>query len=146
MPTEDAYSSEHLVLFHFWTCMRSIVETNLYWTCLVFGLLSFEHPSVLLFYFGYRMVRQMLKHILNIWQNGVTLVTLVLATGRLVTRSASRPNSPRSICPRGWRWRTRQIWNRSRSKTLTIPANTIWRWKTTDTQVCWFENITITHS
>ena len=31
------------------TCMCSYVETNLSWTCLVSGLLSFEHPSVLLF-------------------------------------------------------------------------------------------------
>ena len=39
----------HLVLSHFGTCMCSNVETNLSWTCLVSGLLSFEHPSVLLF-------------------------------------------------------------------------------------------------
>ena len=49
MPTEDAYSSGHLVLSHFWTCMCSNVETNLSWTCLVSGPLNFEHPSVLLF-------------------------------------------------------------------------------------------------
>ena len=49
MPTEDAYSSGHLVLFHFGTCKCSNVETNISWTCLVSGLLSFEHPSVLLF-------------------------------------------------------------------------------------------------
>ena len=49
--TEDAYSSGHLVLFHSGTCMCSNVETNLSWTCLVPGLLSFEHPSVLLFCF-----------------------------------------------------------------------------------------------
>ena len=47
--TEDAYSSWHLVLSHFETCMCSSVETNLSWTCLVPGLLNFEHPSVLLF-------------------------------------------------------------------------------------------------
>ena len=29
MPTEDAYSSGHLVLSHFGTCMCSNVETNL---------------------------------------------------------------------------------------------------------------------
>ena len=40
-----------LVLSHFWTCVCSNVETNLSWTCLVSGLLSFEHPSVLLFCF-----------------------------------------------------------------------------------------------
>ena len=49
MPTEDAYSSGHLVLSHFGTCKCSNVETNLSWTCLISGLLSFEHPSVLLF-------------------------------------------------------------------------------------------------
>ena len=31
------------------TCMCSNVETDLSWTCLVSGFLSFEHPSVLLF-------------------------------------------------------------------------------------------------
>ena len=31
------------------SCMCSNVETNLSWTCLVSGLLNFEHPSVLLF-------------------------------------------------------------------------------------------------
>ena len=51
MPTEDAYSSGHLVLSHFGTCMCSNVETNLSWTCLVSGLLNFEHHSVLLFCF-----------------------------------------------------------------------------------------------
>ena len=49
--TEDAYSSGHLVLTHFGTCMCFNVETNLSRTCLVSGLLSFEHPSVLLFCF-----------------------------------------------------------------------------------------------
>ena len=49
MPTDDAYSSGHLVLSHFGTCKCSNVETNLSWTCLVSGLLSFEHPSVRLF-------------------------------------------------------------------------------------------------
>ena len=49
MPTEDVYSSGHLVLSHFGTSVCSNVETNLSWTCLVSVLLSFEHPSVLLF-------------------------------------------------------------------------------------------------
>ena len=49
MPTEDGYSSRHLVLSHFGTYMCSNVETNLSWTCLVSGILSLEHPSVLLF-------------------------------------------------------------------------------------------------
>ena len=47
----DAYSSGHLVLSHFGTCKCSNVETNLSWTCLFSGLLSFEHPSVLFFLF-----------------------------------------------------------------------------------------------
>ena len=51
MPTGYAYSSGHLVLSHFGTCMCSYVETNLFWTCLVSGLLNFEHPSVLFFCF-----------------------------------------------------------------------------------------------
>ena len=51
MPTEDAYSSGHLTLSHFGTYKCSYVETNLSWTCHVSGLLSFEHPSVLLFCF-----------------------------------------------------------------------------------------------
>ena len=55
MPTGDAYSSGHLVLSHFGTCMCSNVETNLSWTCLVSGLLSFEHPSVLLFCLTHRL-------------------------------------------------------------------------------------------
>ena len=50
MPTEDAYSSGHLVLSNFGTCKCPNVETNISWTCLVSGLLSFEHPSVLLFF------------------------------------------------------------------------------------------------
>ena len=55
MPTEDAYSSGHLVLSHFGTCMCSNVETNLSWTCLVSRLLNFEHPSVLLFCFNFHI-------------------------------------------------------------------------------------------
>ena len=51
MPTEDAYSSGHLVLSHFGTCMCSNVETNLSWTCLVIGLFEFRTSSVLLFCF-----------------------------------------------------------------------------------------------
>ena len=42
-----AYSLGHLILSHFGTWKCSNVETNLSWTCLVSGLLSFEHPSVL---------------------------------------------------------------------------------------------------
>ena len=51
MPTEDAYSSGHLVLSHFLTCMCSNVETNLSWAFLFPDFLSFEHPTVLLFRF-----------------------------------------------------------------------------------------------
>ena len=50
MPTEDAYSPGHMVLSLFGTCIYPNVETNLSRTSLVSGLLSFEHPSVLLFY------------------------------------------------------------------------------------------------
>ena len=51
MPTGDTNSSGHLVLSHFGTCKCSYIETklNISWTCLVFGLLSFEHPSLLVF-------------------------------------------------------------------------------------------------
>ena len=49
IPTEEAYSSRHLVPSHFGTYKCSSVKTNLSWTCLVSGLLSFEHPSVLFF-------------------------------------------------------------------------------------------------
>ena len=55
------YSSGHLVLSHFGTCMCSNVETNLSWTCLVSGLLSFEHPSVLLFCSRPRKVSTLLE-------------------------------------------------------------------------------------
>ena len=59
MPTGDAYSSGHLVLSHFGTCMCSNVETNLSWTCLVSGPLNFENPSVLQFCFViYQLCRQ----------------------------------------------------------------------------------------
>ena len=53
---KDAYSSGHLVLSHFGTCMCSNVETNLSWTCPVSELLNFEHPSVLLFAFALLLV------------------------------------------------------------------------------------------
>ena len=43
------YSSEHLFLSHFGTCICSNIETNLSWIYLVSGFLSFEHPSVLLY-------------------------------------------------------------------------------------------------
>ena len=39
----------HLVLSNYGTYMGFNVEINLSWTCLVSGLLNFEHPSVLLF-------------------------------------------------------------------------------------------------
>ena len=55
MPTEDAYSSAHLVMSHFGTCICSNVETNLSGTCLVSRHLSFEHLSVFLFCIGLRL-------------------------------------------------------------------------------------------
>ena len=51
MITGNAFASGHLVLSHFGTCKCSYVETNLSWSCLASGLLSFEHPSLLLFCF-----------------------------------------------------------------------------------------------
>ena len=73
MPTGDAYSSGHLVLSHFWTCKCSNVETNLSWTCLVSGLLSFEHPSVLLFFFFFALRRILFCVLIKItsfrWKN-----------------------------------------------------------------------------
>ena len=67
MPTGDAYSSGHLVLSHFWTCMCFNVETNLCWTCLVFGDLSFEHPSVLLFWF-ITITRISIEYFYKLWK------------------------------------------------------------------------------
>ena len=58
MPTEDAFSFGHLVLSHFGTCKCSNVETNFSWTCLVSGLLSFEHPTILLFCLGPPQLKQ----------------------------------------------------------------------------------------
>ena len=64
MPTEDAYSSGHLVLSHFGTCMCSNVETNLSWTCLLSGLLNFEQPSVLLPLLS-KMALQLIRELSN---------------------------------------------------------------------------------
>ena len=52
MQTFDGYSLGHLVLSHFGTCMFFYIETSLSISCLVSGLLGFDHPSVLLFYFN----------------------------------------------------------------------------------------------
>ena len=41
-PTEDAYSSGHLVLSHFGTCICSNVETILSWTCHIYGPFEFR--------------------------------------------------------------------------------------------------------
>ena len=49
MPTGDAFSSGHLVLSHFGTCMCSNVESNLSWTNLVSELLTSNIPRY--FYF-----------------------------------------------------------------------------------------------
>ena len=80
MPTEDAYSSGHLVLSHFGTCMWSNVETNLSWTCLVSGPLNFEHHSVLLFCFLMNkkklfMTLELKFHFINIpnWSNFIII-------------------------------------------------------------------------
>ena len=81
MPTEDAYSSGHLVLSHFRTCKCSNVETNISWTCLVSGLLSFEHPSVLLFLLNAKYEKHALYHplksrILTYYNSCIKLVFL----------------------------------------------------------------------
>ena len=47
--TKRWHVQERVVTTEFNVC--SNVETNLSWTCLVSGLLNFEHPSVLLFCF-----------------------------------------------------------------------------------------------
>ena len=78
MPTEDAYSSGHLVLSHFGTCMCSNVETNLSWTCLVSGLLNFEHPSVLLFCIVAQGKKRNSKNVLNARQYTVNTWLYVL--------------------------------------------------------------------
>ena len=68
MPTEDAYSSGHLVLSHLGTCMCSNAETNLSWTCLVSGLLNFEHP----WYFSFGLDRRSeydVKNFPNVFRN-----------------------------------------------------------------------------
>ena len=49
MPTEDAYSSGHLVLSHFRFACVLMSRPSLSWTCLVSGLYEFRNPSVLLF-------------------------------------------------------------------------------------------------
>ena len=49
MPTEDAYSSGHLILSNFGTCKCSNVETNLSWTCLVSGLWVSKIPRYFCF-------------------------------------------------------------------------------------------------
>ena len=51
VPRKYVYYSGRLVLSYFGTCMFCKFETNLSWTCLVSGLLSFESPSALLLYF-----------------------------------------------------------------------------------------------
>ena len=49
MPTEEAYSSWHLVLSHFWTWKSSNIETNLSRTCLVSGILVLNFPQYFCF-------------------------------------------------------------------------------------------------
>ena len=79
LPTEDAYSFGHLLLsLHFGTRMCSNVETNLSWTCLVPGLLSFEHSSVLLFCF----VNRLHRFCMRIFSQRGTLLVLLQPTTR----------------------------------------------------------------
>ena len=80
MPTEDAYSSGHLVLSHFGTCICSNVETNLSWTCLVSGLLNFEHPSVLLFCFVYWSLWQIGTIFVVFWGNNLKSIEQISKT------------------------------------------------------------------
>ena len=80
MPTEDAYSSGHLVLSHFGPCMCSNVETNLSWTCIVSGPLNVEHLSVLLFCFG-----KMAMKVCLVWSmEGVTKWGMLKSTTNLI--------------------------------------------------------------
>ena len=77
MPTEDAYSSGHLVLSHFGACRCSNVETGVSWACLVSGLLGFEHPSVLLFLLVSNPIvfRQLnMFHSFNTFKNSIAFV------------------------------------------------------------------------
>ena len=64
MPTENVHYSAHLVLSHLGTCLFCNVEINFSWTCLVSGLLSFEHPLVLLFCFVRQSIRSRSKPVL----------------------------------------------------------------------------------
>ena len=57
MPTGDAYSSGHLVLSHFGTCMCSNVETKSLLNLSCLQTLKFEHPSVLLFCSGLNQLK-----------------------------------------------------------------------------------------
>ena len=87
MPTEDAYSSGHLVLSHFGTCKFSNVETILSWPCLVSGLLSFEHPSVLLFLY---------------WTKCRQITTLLRLENIIITIKTRENTNDKSI---SWYWK-----------------------------------------
>ena len=107
MPTEDAYSSGHLVLSHFGTCMCYNIKTNLSWTCLVSGLLIFEHPSVLfsvlLSHFHISPPPQILYNVYiehnNAWSTNQASVNLVIVLGRSWFR---RIRNHRSTCRVVW--------------------------------------------
>ena len=61
------------------TCMCSNVETNLSWTCLVSGLLNFEYPSVLLFWFlCMTLIAQ--SHFIAPYQRGEHCLSLLVFT------------------------------------------------------------------
>ena len=92
MPTEDAYSSGHLILSHFGTCMSSNIETNLSWTCFVFGFLSFEYPSVLMFCFKREVLTDAAGQ-----QSTLTPPYLVLSNLGLVCLLMLRPVSPELV-------------------------------------------------
>ena len=110
MPTEDAYSSGHLVLSHFGTCMCSNVETNLSWTCLVSGLLNFEHPSVLLFCFKwYFMMKRAVFYLYFCkWTNESFFPTKVKCRHHITTLNNYKINNmitarPCNVCIFKWR-------------------------------------------
>ena len=103
MPTEDAYSSGHLVLSHFGTCMCSNVETNISWTCLVSGLLNFEHPSVLLFCLLWRWHHQ------GAWVSGRQHFRGFCGKG---FPADSRYSNGNKLCPSSGRHISLLIWSR----------------------------------
>ena len=86
VPIEDTHSSGKLVLPNDGTCMCSNVEINLCWT-LFSGLLSFEHPSDLLFFASYKTMTPQ-DHLLCTWVQYATFVDWSAKAALLVFRSA----------------------------------------------------------